>query len=137
MTGAYSAVAPVTRGEEEVWFAFCRDERLMIQRCSVCHEAIFYPRSVCPHCLATKPDWVEATGRGTVFTFTVQHRAGPGLSDAEPFVLAVIELEEGVPLMSRVLCPPSRAHIGMPVRVSFATVGDGPVVPVFVPDDRP
>lgn len=109
----------------------------MIQRCSACREAIFYPRSICPHCLAAEPDWVEASGRGTVFTFTVQHRAAPGSGDAEPFVLAIIELEEGVPLMSRVVCPPPRVHIGMPVRVAFATLGGGTVAPVFVADDEP
>jgi hypothetical protein len=137
VSDAYAAIAPVARGEEETWFEFCRDERLMIQRCSACDKAIFYPRSVCPHCLATEPDWVEASGRGTVFTFAVQHRSARGFNDTDPVVLAIIELEEGVPLMSRVMCAPSQAHIGMPVRVTFTTIGDGPVVPVFVPDDEP
>ena len=124
---------PDPRGEEATFFDYCQQGLLMIQRCLTCGRAIFYPRSVCPSCLSRQIEWVEADGRGTVFTFTVQHREPLGFKGQAPYVTAMIELVEGVRIFSRVVADPAAVSIGLPVQVAFATVDGSFRVPVFVP----
>src|SRR5580698_893110 len=109
-----AGIAPEIRGEEIAWFDFCRQERLMLQRCADCDARIFYPRSVCPRCLGLHLEWEQAEGAGVVLTFTVQHRQPPEFGD-EPFAVAIVELTEGVRIFSRIVADPASVHIGMPV----------------------
>lgn len=135
MTGSYdfTGVEPPVVGEEAAWFDHCREERLMIQLCSACGHHQFPPRSVCVECLDETPAWVEASGTGTVFTFTVQHREPPGFAGQAPYVIAVIELLEGPRLLSRVMAEPDGVQIGLPVEVRWATAVENLRIPVFVP----
>lgn len=128
----YPAPIPQATGEEAVWFEHCRGHRLMIQRCAECGEYQFPPRSVCKECLAASPDWVEAAGRGTVFTYSVQHRYAPGFAGQSPYVVAMIELSEGPRLLSRVVGSDD-IHIGMAVEVRWASISEDFDVPVFIP----
>ncbi len=74
-------------------------------------------------------DWIEATGNGEVYSFSIIRRR-----DQAAYVLAYIEVEEGVQLMSNIVgCDPDRVHIGMPVKVAFTVTEDGRWVPVFGP----
>jgi uncharacterized OB-fold protein len=124
---------PFVHGEEATWFEFCRRGELRIQRCRSCERHIFYPRHVCPHCLAPDPEWVRASGRGTVHTFTIQHRPALGYEGPVPYVVAVIELDEGVRMLSRVTGEPAAVRIGQRVEVAWATLGEDFRVPVFAP----
>ena len=114
-------------GSDE-FFDGARDGRLLIQRCVDCDDYQFYPRQVCIHCDSTNVEWVQASGRGTVHTFTVIHQQGmPGWRDETPFVAAVIDLEEGPRMTSNVIeCAPTDVRIGAPVAVTF--VDEGPFV---------
>jgi uncharacterized protein len=128
---SFRGTVPMTRGEETVFFDACQQGRLLIQRCQDCGESIFYPRSVCPFCLSGDVAWVEAAGTGRVHTFTIQmsHR------EKSPPITAIVALDEGPRLMTRLMCAPEEAEIDMPVRVAFATIDDsGFQVPVFVLD---
>ena len=131
----YSGVRPPAFGEEATWFEYCSAERLMIHRCRDCAQFLFPPRSVCPHCLAPDPEWVEAAGTGTVFTFTVQHRDAPGFKDQAPYTIAMVDLAEGVRMMSRIVAPSDLVAIGIPVEVRWAAIEPGFKVPVFVPQE--
>jgi len=134
---SFAGAVPDVSGEEKTYFDFCRQGRLAIQYCARCDSHVFYPRSVCPTCWIGGLEWVDASGRGTVFTFTVQHREPSGYEGQAPYVLAMVELEEGVRMMTRIVADPQSVAIGMPVRVAFATVGDGDfTVPVFLPDEE-
>ena len=124
-------------GEEATWFEFCNGELLMIQRCAACSNYTFPPRSVCPHCLSHALEWVEAAGTGIVYTYTLQHRAPPGFDGQAPYIVAVVELDEGVRLMSRVPAAAEDFSIGTPVAVRWASLGGGRNVPVFVPSGEP
>jgi uncharacterized OB-fold protein len=128
---------PFVHGEEATYFDYCRRGELRIQRCQDCGEHVFYPRSICPFCNGLRLEWVRASGRGTVHTFTVQHRAAGGYEGPLPYVVAVIELEEGVRMMSHVVCDPDVVRIDLPVTVAWARVADDFRVPVFVPVDDP
>lgn len=108
--------------------------RLLIQRCAACGTHQFYPRVHCTHCGAGTPEWVEASGRGSVHTFSVVHRNGmPGWRDEVPYVVAVIELSEGPRIMTNVVdCDPGDVSVDMPVQVTFVEQGEQ-TLPKFRP----
>ena len=105
--------------------------RLAIQRCRECKRHIFYPRSLCPHCGAANPEWVTAKGTGDIHAFTVVHRAPPEFADEAPYVVALIDLDEGVRMMSRLVgVEPKDVRIGLKVKAVFK--GEPPA-PHFTP----
>jgi len=116
------------------WEALARHE-LYIQRCRDCGAKRFYPRAHCPVCLSAATEWVRASGRGTVYSFTVTYQnQAPGYRDTLPYVLAVVELAEGVRLMTNVVdCAPEAVRIGMPVEVLFEDVTPEVTLPKFRP----
>jgi uncharacterized OB-fold protein len=126
MADAKSYRKPLPRIDEEsrgYWEALARHE-LYFQRCRDCGTSRLYPRTVCPACLSSATEWVRASGRGTIYTFTVTHQnQAPGFREELPYVLAIVELEEGVRLMTNVVgCAPDAVRTGMPVEVVFEDV---------------
>ena len=120
-----------TRG---YWEGAGRHE-LVLQRCRRCGTVQHRPRALCATCLSDEIEHFVASGRGTVYSFTVTHQnQAPGFREAVPYVLAYVELEEGPRLLTNVVgCAPAEVRVGLPVRVEFAkTEGELPV-PVFRP----
>jgi uncharacterized OB-fold protein len=119
----------------EEFFAGCARGELLVQRCTRCGHRQHYPRWCCAEC-AGPVAFVRASGRGTVHTYTVirQNHAEPFRSEL-PYVVAVIDLDEGVRMMANVTdVDPAAVHIGMPVEVHFARTDDGDVtLPFFRP----
>lgn len=92
---------------------------LRIQRCRSCERHVFYPRSVCPWCMSAHLDWVDSSGHGTIYSYTVVHRAPPGFADA-PYVVALVELAEGPRMMTRVIdVEPGSVEIGQKVELEI------------------
>lgn len=120
--------------EAELFFSAAREGKLMIQRCPSCGEHQFYPRTICSRCGSPDVEWVEASGRGSVHTFTVIHQNRmPGWADELPYVVAIVELEEGPRMTSNVVdCDPGDVRIDMPVEVVFRSEG-GHTLPRFRP----
>ena len=117
---------PLPRIDEESrgwWEALARHE-LYFQRCRDCGTKRVYPRAVCPVCLSSATEWVRASGRGTVYSFTVTHQnQAPGFREELPYVLAIVELDEGVRMMTNVVgCAPDAVRVGMAVEVAFEDV---------------
>jgi len=111
---------PEPDGETQPFWDGIAEGRLRLQRCRACGRHIFYPRSVCPHCMAAELEWTDATGRGAVHAFTVVHRAPPGFTEDAPYVVAMVELEEGPRMLTRLLdVAPGDAVIGMKVEVAI------------------
>lgn len=128
---------PVPRADEEsrgYWEA-CRRHELRLQKCRACGTIRCYPRAVCPQCLSDDTEWLLASGRGTVYTFTVTYQNhAPGFRESLPYVLAYVSLEEGVQMLTNIVdCPPEQVRIGMPVEVRFVDVNDELAVPMFRP----
>lgn len=97
-----------------------------IQRCTACVKHIYFPREICPHCGADSPDWVEPSGLGTVYAVTTVRRKADAGGD---YNISLIDLDEGVRLMSRVTCAAHDVRIGQRVQVRVqATDGVGLVV---------
>lgn len=112
-----------------------RNHQLLFQKCLDCGTLQFYPRGVCCTCLSSSLSWQQAVGQGTVYSFTVNYRAPhPGFADELPFVTAIVELKEGVRMMTNIVqCDPEDVTIGMPVRVVFEPLTDEVTLPKFRP----
>jgi uncharacterized protein len=111
--------------------------RLLLSRCDECGAVIWYPRSLCPICGSVSISWIEASGRGTVYSFTVVHRGPGAYRDVVPFVVAYVELAEGPRILTNIVgCEPEMVHIGQHVRVVFSDTGDGSALYRFEPTPR-
>jgi uncharacterized OB-fold protein len=106
----------------------------MLQRCSECQAVVWYPRSLCPRCGSVQLEWFEASGRGSVYTYTVNHRGEGPYREAGPYVLAYVELEEGPRLLTNIVdCDPGELRVGMPVQAVFHDTGEGTALVRFLP----
>lgn len=108
-----------TRG---YWEGAGRGE-IVLQRCRSCGAVQHKPRGLCVTCLDGDLEHFVATGRGTVYTFTVTNQnQAKGFAEACPYVLAYVELEEGPRLLTNIVgCDPATVEVGMPVVAEFAT----------------
>lgn len=128
---------PLPQMDEEsrgFWEA-CGRHELVVQRCAECGRLRHPPRAVCPACLSSAVEWRRASGLGTVYSVTVTHQNhAPGFRGRLPYVLAVVELDEGVRVMTNVVgCEPDAVRIGMPVEVEWDDVSPAVSLPVFRP----
>ncbi|GAA2123375.1 Zn-ribbon domain-containing OB-fold protein [Actinomadura napierensis] len=108
---------------------------LRVQRCRACARHFFYPRPACPHCGSGDVEWVTATGRATLHSYVINHRPAPGFEDEAPYVIAIVELEEGVRMMSNIVgvpADPGHLPLDLPLRVVFERRGDVEL-PLFTP----
>ncbi len=98
--------------------------QVRIQRCAECWRYVFYPRTLCPHCLSQRLEWVAASGRGHVYTYTVVRRAmHPAFQPETPYLFAIVELEEGIRLPTNIVnCRPEDARVDMPVKAVYDDV---------------
>jgi hypothetical protein len=125
---------PSIVGETRPYWESCRQGQLLIQKCDGCGEYQFYPRGICANCWSGEIKWVKASGKGTVWTFTVTYQNRTPGFDAGPYVLALVELEEGVRMFSNIVeCNPRDVRIGMPVQVTFVKATDQVTIPYFKP----
>lgn len=109
--------------------------KLVLQRCQSCDRLQFYPRAMCATCLSDSLEWIEASGKGQLYSHTTVHRAlMPGFEDAVPYVVALVELDEGVRLLCQLVnCEPEEAFVGMRVAVVFEQISDQIVIPNVQP----
>ena len=107
---------------------------LSVQRCTGCGTFRHYPRLVCDNCYSLEVDWVPTSGRGAVHSWTVAHHAfHRGFADEIPYVLAIVELHEGVRALGRLRdVPAGEIRIGLPVQLVVEQREDGLALPAFV-----
>ena len=129
------AYQPTRAPESEPFWKGCAEERLVVPRCGQCRRFHFYPRRFCPHCDARDIEWREASGDGAVYSFAVvQKPIEKAFSSLVPYVIAIVELEEGIRMLSHVVdVDPAGMRCGMRVRVRYRKVSDTLTVPVFGP----
>lgn len=123
---------PVSPISAPFWDA-TRERRLLLQWCLACEAPVHYPREACPRCFGDALGWREAAGRGVVHAATVMHQpAHPAFADRVPYVVALVDLEEGARLLTNVVgCDPAQARVGRAVRVAWEALSDGRALPVF------
>lgn len=101
-----------------------REHKLKLQRSKKTGKVIYYPRSVSPYGPKDELQWVECSGKGTVYSFTIARRpTAPQWSDDGPYAIAIVELDEGARLTANVIgCPPESVKVGMQVKAVFQDV---------------
>jgi uncharacterized OB-fold protein len=101
-----------------------RGGELRLQRCIECGRYVFYPRSVCPHCLSDRLEWTNASGLGRVYSYTVVHRAmNPAFASEVPYVFAIVELDEGIRVTTNIVnCGSDEVRVDMPVKATYDSV---------------
>jgi uncharacterized OB-fold protein len=111
-----------------------KDHRLLIQYCKDTGKPQWFPRSVSVFTGHRDLEWREVSGLGTIYTFTVTHSAWPGHESRVPYVVALVELDEGVRMLAGIVnCEAADVLIGMPVRVSWEHLSDDFEYPAFEP----
>lgn len=127
---------PALNEDNAFWFAAAREHRLVIQRCAVCGVLRHPTGPMCGECRSTDWDTVDASGRGTVYTFVVNHHPKIDAFDY-PLIVAVIELEEGTRLIANMTgVEPADVHIGMPVELDWIDADPELTLPAFRPATR-
>jgi uncharacterized OB-fold protein len=130
------APAPFVLPEVKPFWDATAEGRLLLPQCEECQTLIWYPRPFCPECASTRVRWTPASGRGTVYSFTINRRGVadlPAYRDAGTYVLAYVELEEGPRVMTNIVgCAPDDVRIGMSVQVTFVEYDDV-FIPLFMP----
>ncbi len=126
---------PTPDFETRPYWDAAREGKLLIRRCRACGVAYFYPRSFCPSCWSEDVEWEEASGRATLYTWSVVHRNDlPPFPDRVPYVAAVVDLDEGPRMMTNVEgCAFDALQVGMALRVDFRMENEEITVPVFRP----
>jgi len=125
--------APVPDLDTQPFWDGCQEERFLVPECTACGTRRWPPGPMCPACQGTDTRWLEATGRGSVYSWlVVHHPVNPALADQVPYVVAMIDLEEGVRVVGNVEgCEPDSVRAGTPVEVVFERHEGGMLIPNF------
>ncbi len=117
---------PQPNPETEAFIAAAREGKLLIGRCLDTGKTFYYPRQVSPFTLSDNVEWIEASGRGTIYTFSYMPRA------PEPFAIAYVELDEGPKVLTNIVdCDSDDLKIDLPVKLVFKSTDDGLPIPMF------
>jgi uncharacterized OB-fold protein len=123
---------PISAVSQPFWDA-TRSKRLVIQHCTACDRAVWFPRVACPHCLSQELEWRESQGSGTIYAVSVQYRPGNAqMRDRVPYAVVLIDMAEGVRIMSNVVgCDVDDVIIDKPVTAAWEPLSDGRHLLVF------
>ena len=118
----------------QAFWSGCAENVLRLRSCPRCNKRLAPTRAVCA-CGNSELPWVDTSGQGRIFSYTVVHRApDPAFRPEVPYVIAIVELDEGAKLMSNIIgCSPADVRVGMKVRAVFDQVAPGIGVPKFQP----
>ncbi|QJD59881.1 Zn-ribbon domain-containing OB-fold protein [Pseudomonas sp. gcc21] len=124
----------VDADSREYWEAAGRHE-LRLPHCTRCDSPFFYPRILCPRCHSDAIEWRQMSGRGVIYSYTVSRRpAGPAFKEMAPYIVALVDLEEGPRLLTNILTDDvSAIRIGQAVSVTFEDLEEGIALPLFQP----
>lgn len=135
---ALPAPAPATNPETAQFWTATTEGRLLVKRCQDCDSLIWYPRAICPACSSLRTEWFEVSGRGSIYSYTVNYRGEGAYVAASPFVLAYVELDEGPRMMTNIVeADPAELAVGLPVEVVFHDTGQDAALPRFRPVPQP
>ncbi|HEY7647904.1 MAG TPA: Zn-ribbon domain-containing OB-fold protein [Methylomirabilota bacterium] len=130
---------PITPESKPYWDGL-KAGKLLLPKCSACGHTFFYPRVLCPRCQSRGITWIQASGRGRLHAFGIGHQSfNRAFKVPPPYVLAMIELEEGPRMLSNLIDvepDPKAVKCDMPVEVVFHKLTDDVTLPLFRPAAR-
>jgi uncharacterized OB-fold protein len=110
-----------------------RKHELKLQHCGRCKAFIYYPRDRCPTCFSKNLEWKPVSGRGKVYSYTVVRRASTRSFADAPYILAIVQLDEGPRMTTNIVASPDQVRVDMPVTVHFDDVTSGHTLVKFKP----
>lgn len=120
--------APVPTEDTKVFWEAANQGRFLVKRCADCGKVHWYPRALCPFCWSANTQWIAASGRGTIYSYSVMRRA------PQPYAVAFVTLAEGPTMLTNLVdCDFDRLAIGQPVQVVFKPTDGEWQIPVFTP----
>ena len=120
--------SPLVSVENEAFWSAAKQGRFTVPTCAACGKAHWYPRAICPFCSSDKVEWRAASGKGTIYTYSVMRRA------PIPYAIAYVTLAEGPTMMTNIVdCDLDGIRIGQAVKLVFKPSDGGPPVPMFTP----
>ena len=124
---------PAANPDSRPYWEAARERRLLIRHCSSCGTNHFMPRHLCPQCWSDQLDWLESAGTGSVYSFSIVHRAPtPDFATRAPYVIAMVELDEGPRMFANIIGNDALSvSIGERVKVAFEDRGAGALMPQF------
>lgn len=134
----YRKPLPDPIAETQPYWDGCKRHELLIQKCDQCGKFQFYPRSFCTNreCQSTSLTFQKVSGKGSIYTYSINYRPAPGFNGETPYVVALVELEGtgGVRMMTNVInVDPQQVKVNMPVEVVFDDVTEEITLPKFRP----
>jgi uncharacterized OB-fold protein len=128
---------PSTDMETQPFWDGLKEGTFLLRHCNACGRDHYYPRPFCPTCWSDDVEWKAASGRGTLYTYSVVHVNDlPPFNERVPYVAAIVELEEGPRVMTNVEGVPfDELRAEMPVVVEFKAISDDVTIPIFVRDN--
>ncbi|CAD5253617.1 conserved hypothetical protein [Bosea sp. 62] len=113
--------------ETRAFWSELAEGRFKLRHCRACERAHWYPRAICPYCASPETEWRAASGRGTIYSYSIARTA------AEPFAIAYVTLAEGPTMMTNIVGSDfGEIAIGRPVEIAFGhEAEDGITLPVF------
>lgn len=132
--GVLSRPVPVPDADSEPFWEACREQRLVVQRCTTCGQRRFPPIGICHVCRGWDFEWVEVT-RGTIYSWVVIHHSPiESLRKELPYVVAVIDLGDGVRIPTQLInVEPESVQAGIEVEVEWQEIDGGLSLPFFAP----
>jgi uncharacterized protein len=126
---------PVVTEESRPFWEGCQQGKLLLQYCGECHQYQFYPRLYCMQCSSKTLQWVEASGQGVIYSYTIiRQNKSPEYVNDTPYNVAIVQLEEGPRLMSNIVeLDPGDLRVDLPVTVVFDQVTVSITLPRFRP----
>ena len=126
---------PVVTEENRPFWEGCQQGKLLLQQCIKCHHYQFYPRLYCMQCTSDTLHWVEASGNGVIYSYTIIHQnKSPEFEHDIPYNVAIVQLEEGPRLLSNiVVVHATELRVDLPVTVVFDQVTATITLPRFRP----
>ncbi len=137
MTQQYNKPIPVPQGESDEYWNKAKEGELWLRNCNSCGNPYFYPRDISPCCFSKDTSWIKASGKASLYTYAIVHRAPhPGFAQDAPFVVAIVDLEEGPRMPTNIVIDdptPENLQIGMPLEVIFEDISEKIALPKFKP----
>jgi uncharacterized OB-fold protein len=119
---------PAISEETQAYWDAAGKGKLLVRKCTSCGQAHHYPRTICPFCFSDKTEWVEASGKGTIYSYSVMRRA------PVPYAIGYVTLAEGPRMLTNIVdCDFDKLKCDQPVTVVFKPTDGGPPLPMFTP----
>jgi uncharacterized protein len=130
---SYDKLIPTPTPETQPFWDGLKERRLRLQKCADCGKVRHYPRPMCDACWSMNTDWIDATGSGTVHSWTITHYAfHPGWKGELPYILLTVDLPEGVRMNTQARgIAEDTLRVGLPVKVAYDAVTDELTLPIF------